>query len=206
MELVPYFHQKHRPDMSGWYYFEDGFSVEEIDSILEMSNQFPFVAGKISADDGSIDGSEYRISNIKWISATDSANNAIHRTHWIYDRLMEMIETANNAMWGFHLHGLTDSIQYTEYNGSEEGFYDWHVDIGPDELALRKLSLVVQLSDPSEYEGGYLQIKTGKYEASPIKKKGTVVVFPSYLLHRVTPVTSGIRKSLVLWAGGSALK
>ena len=139
--------------MSGWYYFEDGFSVEEIDSILEMADQFPFVAGKISADDGSIDGSEYRISNIKWLSATDSANNAMRRTHWVYDRLMEMIDTANNAMWGFHLHGLTDSIQYTEYDGSEEGFYDWHVDIGPDELALRKLSLVVQLSDPSEYEG-----------------------------------------------------
>jgi PKHD-type hydroxylase len=69
--------------------------------------------------------------------------------------------------------------------------------------ARRKLSLVCQLSDPSEYEGGELQINTGEI-FTPEKQKGTVILFPSYLLHRVTPVTKGTRRSLVLWIEGPA--
>ena len=85
--------------------------------------------------------------------------------------------------------------------GSEdEGYYDWHVDMGPGK-ANRKLSLVCQLSDPSEYEGGELQIHTGQIHTVE-KKKGLVVIFPSYLLHCVTPVTSGKRQTLVLWIEG----
>jgi PKHD-type hydroxylase len=71
---------------------------------------------------------------------------------------------------------------------------------------LRKISLVVQMSDPEDYEGGSLELNTGGPIVEPTKTKGSVIIFPSYLLHRVTPVTSGLRKSLVLWAGGSSLK
>tara|TARA_R100001510_G_C7653956_1_gene212475 strand:+ start:1404 stop:2018 length:615 start_codon:yes stop_codon:yes gene_type:complete len=204
MELVPYFTQENQPDMTGWYYFEKAFNTEEVEDILKLTEGFPYQAAQIAGKD--MDLTEYRKSNIKWISALDSANNSIHRTHWLYDRLMSYMTIANDNLWNFSLRGLTDSIQYTEYHGEEEGFYDWHLDIGPRELSIRKLSLVVQLSDPKDYTGGELQIKTGKYDSVPSKTQGTVIVFPSYLLHRVTPVTSGIRKSLVLWAGGESLK
>jgi PKHD-type hydroxylase len=80
------------------------------------------------------------------------------------------------------------------------------MDIGPQELAFRKLSLVVQLSNPSDYSGGDLQIRSGHGEATVSKTQGTVIVFPSYLLHQVTPVTGGLRESLVLWSGGNSYK
>ena len=206
MQLIPYFNQDNLPDMTGWYFFENAFTPEELDKISEMVQTIPFVAATIANNAGQKEMRKYRKSNIKWISATDDANNSMHRHHWLYDRLMDCIAEANEVMWNFDLHGLTDSIQYTEYDGTEEGFYGWHVDIGPRELALRKVSLVVQLSDPSEYEGGELHLKTGSNETTTPNMRGTVIVFPSYLLHRVTPVTSGLRKSLVLWAGGSRLR
>ena len=206
MRLIPHFNSDKLPDMTGWYFFENAFTPEELDDINEMIIPIPYVAATIANNTGQKEMRKYRKSNIKWISATDDFNNSFHRHHWLYDRLMECITEANDVMWNFDLHGLTDSIQYTEYDGTEEGFYGWHVDIGPRELALRKVSLVVQLSDPSEYEGGELHLKTGSGETTTPNMRGTVIVFPSYLLHRVTPVTSGLRKSLVLWAGGSRLK
>lgn len=192
--------------MTGWYYFEAAFNEEDIRKIEELASSFAFVSAGIASGAKGEDLHAVRKSNIKWISPVDDSNNVISRTAWLYDRLMNYIEIANKEMWNFDLTVLNDSIQYTVYNGSEKGFYDWHLDIGPDELALRKLSLVVQLSNASDYEGGELQLQRGKYLDLPTKTRGSVILFPSYLLHRVTPVTSGERRSLVLWAGGKSLR
>ena len=75
-----------------------------------------------------------------------------------------------------------------------------------DKFSRRKISITVQLSDPSEYEGGDLQIKINAGQSDTPKGLGNVVIFPSYLLHRVTPVTKGLRRSLVLWITGPAFK
>ena len=98
-----------------------------------------------------------------------------------------------------------------DYIGNQN-YYDWHVDIGPTFASYRKLSMVIQLSNPEEYEGGDLQIfdpivsdENFPYKSVP-KKKGSIIVFPSFLPHRVTPVTGGIRKSLVWWVGGDHLR
>ena len=80
------------------------------------------------------------------------------------------------------------------------------MDIGPDAIAHRKISLVVQLSDSDDYVGGDFEIQTGRGVQSVSRTKGTVALFPSFLFHRVTPVISGTRKSLVLWAGGGHYK
>ena len=97
---------------------------------------------------------------------------------------------------------MAEKIQYAEYHDADQGFYDWHIDVTPTK-SRRKLSIVVQLSDPSEYDGGELQIQTGLLEPVTIgKTKGLAVVFPTYLLHRVTPVTRGVRRSLVCWIDG----
>ena len=206
MNINPTFYQHRRPDMTGWYYFEQALSQEEIQAIEELANTFAFVSAGIASGAKGDDLHAIRKSNIKWLSPVDDFGNGIARTHWLYEKLMTYIEIANDEMWQFDLTVLNDSIQYTVYDGTEKGFYDWHLDIGPDELALRKVSLVVQLSDPTDYEGGELQIQRGKFLDTPTKTKGSIILFPSYLLHRVTPVTSGIRKSLVLWAGGKSLK
>ena len=116
---------------------------------------------------------------------------------------------ANDALWHFDLHCLTDDIQYTEYYADKGGHYGWHQDMGPGDMSKRKISLTVQLSDPSEYEGGDLEYFRGgdpeKADKAP-RGKGVVFIFPSYMMHRVTKVTKGTRRSFVLWVGGEHYK
>ena len=78
--------------------------------------------------------------------------------------------------------------------------------MGPERFSIRKLSLVVQLSDPADYQGGELQVLSAEEPTTFSKARGTVVVFPSYVLHRVMPVTSGTRFSLAGWVGGPHLR
>jgi PKHD-type hydroxylase len=139
--------------------------------------------------------SDYRRSKIAFIQKTWEFSD-------IYLRLFEYINRINNEFYKFNLTELSSYIQYTEYDESYKGHYDWHTDMGPDETSRRKISVVVQLSDPLEYEGGELQISDGGNNRVCEKTKGTIIMFPSYLVHRVTPVTKGTRRSLVLWVTG----
>lgn len=120
---------------------------------------------------------------------------------WVIDKIINQVTEANNTIWNFDLKSIIDSIQYTEYDGNG-GHYDWHMDIGPGTISHRKISIVIQLSDPDEYIGGDLQLMTGTQHVTVPRGKGNVVIFPSFLLHRVVPLTGGNRKSLVLWVGG----
>lgn len=182
-------------DMTGWYFFEAAFSPEEVATIKQEIEKISFSKAGIASHETGDALSLVRRSNIKWLPKSEEFA-------WVYDRLLNYITIANNNMWDFDLYTVLDSIQYTQYDGTENGFYDWHLDTGPNELSYRKLSLVVQLAEPSSYEGGDLEIRSGSGVSSVSKTIGTVTVFPSYLLHRVTPVTAGLRESLVLWAGG----
>ena len=120
----------------------------------------------------------------------------------LYLKIFKNVEKFNNEFFKFNLSEIND-IQYTEYDESYKGHYDWHLDTGNDTNTTRKLSVVIQLSDPSEYDGGELQVHNGE---SPYricnKEKGSMIMFPSFLRHRVTPVTKGTRRSLVLWVSG----
>ena len=107
-------------------------------------------------------------------------------------------------MWNFDIWGYQDLLQYTKYYG-DGGHYDWHADLGPG-ISNRKLSCVLQLSTPEEYEGGELQMNPGGDIMSVPKGLGVLCFFPSFLLHRVTPLTSGTRKSLVTWLCGANLR
>jgi PKHD-type hydroxylase len=80
------------------------------------------------------------------------------------------------------------------------------MDIGPGNINHRKISITIQLSDPDEYVGGDLELWTGQGQVNAPRSQGCAVLFPSFMLHRVTPVESGTRKSLVLWVGGGAYK
>ena len=123
---------------------------------------------------------------------------------WILDALYNYVQRANVVAFNVNLYKLAH-VQYTEYHAEEKGHYHWHTDCcwrrndGLD----RKLSIVVQLSDPSEYEGGSFEFsEVVSPEEDLIKAKGSILVFPSYQYHRVTPVTKGVRKSLVAWFEG----
>lgn len=182
-------------DPQNYYYFNEGFNKEELKTIDEGIKKLELKkATTVGEGDDSI-----RSSKIRWIPQDND-------WWWLYERLSNQIQEANNALWKFDLHHIPEQIQFTEYYATEKGHYTWHQDIGPGILSRRKISITVQLSDPSEYEGGELQMWSGGHETNvttAYKGAGSTFIFPSYMMHRVTPVTKGIRKSFVLWVGGS---
>ena len=139
---------------------------------------------------------------------------------WIYKELHPYVHEANRrAGWNFEW-DRSESCQFTKYK--EGQYYDWHCDswdkpyqrknkTDPDNGKIRKLSMTCQLTDGSEYSGGELEFDFRQYEphareedrhlrkATEILPKGSIIVFPSFLWHRVKPITKGIRYSLVLW-------
>jgi PKHD-type hydroxylase len=195
MELKPIFPYKQGINQTNYYWFNGGFSSEEVDKIVADAKEYSFVKGLV-VDEENTD--KFRKSNIKWLPF-DS------KWEWVIDRIMSQVTEANDAIWNFDLKSIIDNIQYTEYDGNG-GHYDWHLDIGPGSISHRKISIVVQLSDPEDYVGGDLELKPGCDDLVIPRGKGNVVVFPSFLLHRVVPLTSGNRKSLVLWVGGDHYK
>ena len=118
-----------------------------------------------------------------------------------------------NRRYDFDLIGFTEDLQFTEYDGAG-AFYTWHQDGLDGALAVRKLSMVVQLSDPDDYVGGELEFfaldgdesATASDRRVAMRTQGTVVVFPSFEYHRVAPLRSGVRRSLVCWVGGPAFR
>ena len=123
-------------------------------------------------------------------------------TFWIYERLGEVIETANRRFWQFDLDSC-ERAQFTRYGAGQ--FHAWHMDLGVvgDERR-RKLSLTVQLSDADSYAGGDLEFMGPDKAIAAARSRGTVALFPTYMFHRVTPIERGTRYSLVCWAFGPA--
>ena len=191
MELKPIFLPSEDINQTNYYWFNAGFTSAEIDKIVEDAKEYPFVKALVVDEDNT---DKFRKSNIKWLPF-DS------KWEWVIDRIMTHVIEANNTIWKFDLNSIIDNIQYTEYEGNG-GHYDWHLDIGPGKISHRKISITIELSDPEEYVGGDLEIMVGSDHTKIPRGKGNVVVFPSFLLHRVVPLTSGNRKSLVLWVGG----
>jgi PKHD-type hydroxylase len=119
----------------------------------------------------------------------------------IYQLLRQQVSPINAEHFGFELTGFGESVQYARYVAGK-GHYDWHVDSGPGVTSLRKLSIILQLTDEAAYDGGDVEFQA----AGPItrlpRKQGTFAVFSPFLLHRVTAVTRGERRSLVAWITG----
>ena len=176
-------------------YFENCFSDDEIKQILNLQNIFKIDTSKVLKEN-IID---YRISDNFWIPKTIEYS-------WIYDRLIKYLKIANET-YNFDLNIIIDDIQFTLYKSSKNGQYKWHDDIIKyDTESMRKLSISVQLSNEDEYEGGELEIVYAPNNFIAPKKKGTIIIFPSFLVHRVKQVTKGNRFSLVLWIDGPAFK
>jgi PKHD-type hydroxylase len=85
---------------------------------------------------------------------------------------------------------------------SDGDFFNWHLDFGAGEISARKLSMTIQLSDPDEYEGGDLQFMINEKIVTAPREKGTLIIFPSFMIHRVTPIIRGTRQSIVGWVSG----
>jgi PKHD-type hydroxylase len=143
--------------------------------------------------------SDLRRAELAWVD--DLADGA-----WIMDRMVRVVGDANRV-FGFALDDFAESAQIARYGAEGAGHFDWHSDIGAGALAARrKLTIVVQLSDPADYAGGQLQLQPDSNLRVAETAQGTATIFPSFVLHRVTPVTVGVRWSLTLWAHGPAFR
>src|SRR5210317_271091 len=119
-------------------------------------------------------------------------------------------EMANLTNFNFDLekpHQLED-IVLLRYENTDK--YDWHLDIGKNETSVRKISAIIQLSDEQDYDGGYFEFSIANDKGDDnyygTRKKGSLILFPAFLGHRVRPVTSGVRYSIVTWILGNSFK
>ena len=194
--------QEENKNLLQYYWFESAFSPHLCQQIIDLGRSFPQEGGPTFSGAGGEPSSilprerlaQTRSSTIRWIDYLDP------RAKWLVDELGRMAIEANNKLFQLDLYGFTEKLQFTEYEG-QGSHYDWHPDIGPN-TTKRKLSIVVQLSDEKDYEGGELLINTGQL-LIPSKKQGTVILFPSFLMHKVEPLLSGNRYSLVSWISGN---
>lgn len=187
------FNQK--PKLNTFYCDKNAFTEKELKKIDKIVSKLELNDGIVGTN--KVDKS-YRSSKISWIPLND-------KNKWLYDKIGQIVNKANSEYWNFSIIGMSEQIQYGEYQESEQGHYDWHLDLGGD-LCRRKISVTIQLSNPDEYEGGELQFMTSKKITDAPKGKGCTILFPSYLLHRVTPVTKGTRRSLVVWISGEPFR
>mgnify|MGYP003321798230 CR=1 FL=1 len=119
---------------------------------------------------------------------------------WFFEKMVQELVNVNHDNYNFDISGFSEGMQFTEYN-APAGHYSDHID-KILEGKVRKLTMVIQLTDPEKYEGGELEICLGGDPFVVPKEQGTLITFPSYVLHRVRPTTKGTRHSLVAWATG----
>jgi PKHD-type hydroxylase len=191
-----------------WAYVHNVFTPEECKKIIEVGTSgigaTPLTYGMIGGDDSGPEISAEQVyktrrSPISWIR-TDIPEN-----RWIFERITSSIISTNKQFFNYDLTDI-QSLQFTCYDGKEKGFYEKHIDMMYNSTGTRKLSLSIQLSDSSDYEGGDLLLHYKNNPDKAMRNQGTATFFPSWMLHEVTPVTKGKRYSLVAWVQGPRFK
>jgi len=175
------------------------FSPKQCQMIIEAGRSQPRQNASVGQAEkkGGIVDTNTRTSHISWIPFKNMPE--------MYKDIETIMKKTNGNHFGFDGMQITEQAQYTEYPSG--GFYDWHMDSDVNfvhEPTVRKISMTCLLSHESEFEGGELQIERDKNKVKLVQ--GQAIFFASFLLHRVAPVTRGVRKSLVMWFGGPPLK
>ena len=204
---------------------------DEVERIHKSSESIPWDSGRTGGnqddpdapqevEDGHGLNEDLRVSQIKWFDKYNFIPSDIN------NKIIEGLQIANrNADWNVNI-DYFENFQYTQYTADrgKPGFYTWHTDHGGmlnNDGTIRKLSITIQLSEPDEYNGGHFQWLEPVNEFNQLTKEkvvdvhkmvqtapfsgkaiGTMIVFPSFVYHQVTPVTMGTRRSLVGWACG----
>ena len=176
------------------------FSPEQCQNIIDTGHQQKQEEAKVghkNGKDGKYD-TKKRITTISWIPFT-----ALPDMYKIIERTMHQV---NGNHFGYEGMQITEPAQFTEY--PKGGFYDWHMDADVNchfEPPIRKMSMTILLSNPSEFEGGDLEFMA-EGNKPPALIQGQAIFFCSLLRHRVSKVKKGIRRSLVMWFGGPPFK
>ena len=180
--------------LENWAYMDKVFSPEECAKIIEIGENKTLIKASIVNNEGV---HEVRDSKVAWLYAIDDMD-------WAYRRITDAVMSLNSQYFNFDLFGFTEGLQFTRYD-APSGFYGMHIDKILNGV-VRKLSLTIQLSDSKDYEGGELALQFCETPVLMPKDQGKMIVFPSYVLHEVKPVTQGTRYSLVSWISGTPFK
>lgn len=190
--LPPIARKEYNYEFVDYMWYNGLFKEEEVETIRSLWQPDQTIDAKVNTGDQDIAKETLRKSEIMFIKPGGN--------EWIYDRLSNACIQANTGRYKFDITGFQTELQLASYGVKH--FFDWHMDFGSGDLSNRKLSITVQLSDPDEYEGGELQFMINQTVFTATKEKGTAIIFPSFALHRVTPITKGCRKSIVGWISG----
>jgi PKHD-type hydroxylase len=178
-----------------WAYWDNLFTEDECKEIIKIGNLLDRTDAGIS--NKNVVDKDIRICKIAWMGFNED-------TKFIYERISNAVTSLNKRFFQFDVSGFFEDLQFTEYN-EPDNFYVYHTDSFYDTTP-RKLSVTLQLTPQDQYEGGDLELFYSKEPEQMKKDVGRLVVFPSYTLHRVLPVTKGTRHSLVGWVNGPPFK
>jgi len=167
--------------------------MAELRGLVDAQNEPAGVEGYGYDDQHNLEPDQRR-TKVRWLNPIE------HR--WVYEIIWREAERGNQ-LFQFEVVPFHDTIQLARYDAEDKGYFRWHADCVPSDMS-RKLTIVVPLSDPSDYEGGTLEFNESGAIRRPPQKPGAPVMFPSWLLHQVTPVTRGRRYSLAAWIRGPA--
>ena len=185
-------------EMKAIWSFADCLTPEECSAVIAIGSSQDLALGTVG--DRAYDKSQFAVhkktrdSKVGWIKKTDTPD-----THWLFNKINSSVCAMNDAWHGIrYFYNGCDAFQYTVYEPGQ--YYHGHIDtvLAPDSTPVRKVSCSILLSDPKEFEGGELVVSEGRL-ASEQLNQGQISVFPSIAYHQVTPVTKGIRISLVGW-------
>jgi PKHD-type hydroxylase len=173
------------------------FTEEEVDNIRFFEKLLKFNEATVGMNNNGVVNTEVRNSDIAWMPIDGN-------TEWLWWKIGDLCGQANYDLFMYDVNAV-QSLQYTIYNSNHQ-HYNWHIDCGESNYSLiRRFSGILMLSNPDEYEGGDLEIIRGGNIhdiQSHRPKKGDVVFFDANMPHRVTPVTEGVRRTLVFWILG----
>jgi len=176
-------------------FWKKAFSKKECQTIINIAKNKGLIKGTTLNDNKTKD---VRDSKISWLYSSDNID-------WVFRRVTDITLNLNKRFFKFNLFGINEGFQFTNYK-APSGKYGKHIDRAMN-IPVRKLSISIQLTNPKKYEGGELKLYNGKKEGSVMdKEQGTLIIFPSYTLHEITPITKGERDSLVTWVTGKQFK
>jgi PKHD-type hydroxylase len=179
-------------EVEHYSYWNNAFSKEECETIIKIGKEKGLITGTTFNTINDV-----RKSNISWLYPSDNME-------WVYRKVTDIVLNLNSRFFCFDIFGINEGFQFTNYKAPSDK-YGKHVDKSIN-IPVRKLSVSIQLSNPEEYEGGELKIFDRNEGIVMSKEQGTLIMFPSYTLHEVTPVTKGERNSLVTWVTGKQFK
>ncbi|WP_454798730.1 2OG-Fe(II) oxygenase [Novosphingobium lindaniclasticum] len=178
-----------------WEVWPSALTTAECDAIAKRAENYGEQDATIGFTNSLRSDLGYRTSSVRWLD--------VSREKDIVSRIMDFVRPSNRTNFGVEIEAPYE-LQFTEYRATNKGHYDWHQDVwleSPRPYA-RKLSVVVQMSSPEDYKGGQFEFFGIPNPGDQFAPRGSLLIFPSFLQHRVLPVVEGKRRSLVTWIEG----